>query len=65
MTVPAEIFPARAHQVPKPTMRIMPDSAMKETLGHTTAWPRITSMCFSPIRREALSKFSKAFGSTV
>ncbi len=66
MTIPLPgMTPLRTHHAPKATMRMMPDSAMKETMGQTRDWPRMTVMCFSPTLRDALSKVSRAWGSTV
>ena len=65
MTMPGESSPLSVHHAPKATIRMMPDSAMKDTAGQTMAWPFMTSMCLSPTLREASSKSESACGSTV
>ena len=62
---PVVSCPLSVQWAPKATIRMIPDSAMKETPGQTIDWPRMTVMCFSPTFLEARSKLWRASGSTV
>jgi hypothetical protein len=57
-----EIFPLSAHHAPQATIRMMPDSAMKETAGPDDRLAAHHRHVFSPTLRDALSKVSSAFG---